>query len=82
MTQFVQGRGLQRQRGLARTQQHIDARFGPPLLLPQGRHQGQHGPAMAGPQAAIGLPLQRRPAAPHPHLGLLGAVHPADAEQP
>ena len=73
MAQLVQGGGLQWQGGLPRTQQHIDAGFGPPLLLPPCRYQGQHGAAMAGPLAAISQPLQRRTAAPHTHQGLLGA---------
>lgn len=82
MAQLVQGRGLQWQGCLPRTQQHINAGFGPPLLLPPCRHQGQHGAAMAGALAAIGQPLQWRPAAPEAHLGLFGACDPADAQQP
>jgi hypothetical protein len=81
MPQLVEGGGLQRQGRPTRIQQHIDARFGPPLLLPLGCHQAQHGPAMAGALATIGQPLQRRPAAPQAHLGLIGVAHQADLEQ-
>lgn len=81
MAQLVQSGGLQRQGRPTWIQQHIDARFGPPLLLPLGCHQAQHGPAVAGALATIGQPLQRRAAAPQAHLGLLRVAHPADPEQ-
>jgi len=81
MAQLVQGCGLQRQGRPTRVQQHVDARFGPPLLLPLSGHQAQYGTAVAGALAPIGQPLQRGTAAPQAHLGLLGVAHPADSEQ-
>ena len=57
MAEFMEGRGLQGQGGLAWAEEHLDPRLGTPMARALHREQVQHGSAMAGSDAAVGLGL-------------------------